>query len=133
MLSADNDDGTAANVWRAYDASGMPRSWGLHWNAVPWYVGVPGKIRAATGADVVAGRPWLARLIDLLPELRVVLTLGNRAGDAVRPERAVLEGRGITLVTAPHPSQRLYNSTKGVANAKVEAAFAEAVRIAEAP
>lgn len=88
MLSADNNDGTAANVWRAYDHSGLPRGWGVHWNAVPWYIGVPGKIRAATAADVAEGRRWLLRLVDILPDLRVLLTLGNRARDAVTPAQS---------------------------------------------
>lgn len=34
MLSADNDDETAKNVWHAYRNSGMPRIHGSHWNAV---------------------------------------------------------------------------------------------------
>lgn len=130
MLSADNDDGTAANVWRAYQHSGLHRSWGMHWNAVPWYLGVPGKIRAATTTDVNEGRAWLLRLLDLLPDLRVLLTLGNRARDAVTPLAVRVEERGITVLGAPHPSQRLYNSTKGAAREEVHRAFARAVDLA---
>lgn len=91
MLSADNDDGTAANVWAAYQHSGLPRHWGMHWNAVPWHIGVPGKIRAATRQDVHDGRDWLFRLVDLMPDLRVGLTLGNRARDAVAPVMGELD------------------------------------------
>lgn len=129
MLSADNDDGTAANVWRAYDDTELPRAWAVHWNAVPWYIGVPGKIRAATAADVAEGRRWLIRLVDILPDLRVLLTLGNRARDAVTPVKDTLERRSVAVLDAPHPSQRLYNSTRGGARDKVHAAFKDAVRL----
>lgn len=130
MLSADNDDRTAANVWRAYRDSGLPRGWGLHWNAVPWYLGERGKIAAAKAHDIEQGREWLLRLVDLLPELRVVLCLGNAARDAVSPGRALLEARGLTLLSAPHPSQRVYNVTRGAAQDAVHAAFDEATKLA---
>lgn len=130
MLSADNDDGTAANVWRAYAHSGLPREWGLHWNAVPWYLGVPGKIAAAKKQDIEQGREWLLRLVDLLPDLVVLLCLGNAARDAVAPAMPDLSSRGVQVLSAPHPSQRRYNVSKGADELKVLAAFAEASRLA---
>ncbi len=45
MLSPDNNDQTAANMWQLYRQSGLTRSAALHWNAVPWYVGENGKGR----------------------------------------------------------------------------------------
>ena len=83
MLSADNDDTTAAHVWEGYQLSGLPRGWGVHWNAVPWYVGKGEKIRAVTPAEVTEGLTWLSELLDLLPELRVVLAMGVPARKAV--------------------------------------------------
>lgn len=94
---------------------------------MPWYLGVPGKIRAATKTDVNEGRAWLLRLLDLLPESRVPLTLENRARDAVIPLASITENRGIAVVSAPHPSQRLYNSSKGAARDKVHQVFTHAV------
>src|SRR5665647_1405832 len=94
---------------------GAAREWGMHWNAVPWYLGVRGKIAAAKAHDVEQGRELLLRLVDLLPEVSVMLTLGNAARDAVSPEVDRLEGQGLTILSAPHPSQRVYNFTKGVA------------------
>lgn len=131
MLSADNDDGTAANVWTAYRHSGLPRQWGMHWNAVPWYMGVPGRIRPATSQDIDDGRDWLFRLVDLMPDLRVVLTLGNSARDAVAPAKVQLESRGLHLLSAKHPSQRVINITKGVAREEIHAAFVQARALAE--
>jgi len=130
MLSADNDDGTAANVWAAYQHSGLPRDWGMHWNAVPWYLGVRGKIAAAKAQDVEQGREWLLRLVDLLPDLRVVLAMGNAARDAVMPAKSELESRGLTVLNCPHPSQRRYNLSRGADEVQVLAAFDEALHLA---
>jgi uracil-DNA glycosylase len=127
MLSADNDDATAAHVWEAYRASGLPREWGVHWNAVPWYVGRQEKIRAVTACEVVEGRTWLEALLDLLPHLRVVLTLGVPARKAVAPLVPQLEARGLAVMSTWHPSPRNYNS-RPQAEPAVLAAFAEALR-----
>lgn len=59
----------------------------------------------------------------------MLLTLGNRARDAVIPGADALERRGVAVLTAPHPSQRVYNSTRGAARDKVHAAFADAVSL----
>ena len=132
MLSADNDDGTAANVWRAYQHSGLPREWGIHWNAVPWYLGVRGKIAAAKTQDIEDGRQWLLRLVDLLPDLVVAVCLGNAARDAVAPTISLLASRGVEVLNAPHPSQRRYNVSKGADEVKVHAVFKKAMGLAHA-
>lgn len=110
MLSADNDDTTAAHVWEAYQHSGLRRDFGVHWNAVPWYVGKREKIRAVTPAEVEEGRRWLIELLELLPELRVLLTMGVPARKAVAPLHGELAERGVTVVSTWHPSPRNYNS-----------------------
>lgn len=99
---------------------------GMHWNAVPWYLGEPGKIAAAKTQDIKREREWPWRLVDLLPDLRVVLCLGNAARDSVAPGKAAFERRGLTVLNAPHPSQRRYNVTRGGDEVKVLAAFDEA-------
>jgi uracil-DNA glycosylase len=130
MLSADNDDATAAHVWEAYRSSGLPREWGVHWNAVPWYVGKKEKIRAVTPAEVVAGRRWLTALLDLAPDLRVVLTMGVPARKAVAPLLGDLDQRGLTVMSTWHPSPRNYNS-RPHSQPEVLAAFDEVHRIAQ--
>lgn len=132
MLSADNDDGTAANVWRAYEHSGLQREWAIHWNAVPWYLGARGKIAAARADDIEQGRQWLLRLVDLLPDLVVAVCLGNAARDAVAPAKGLLASRGVEVLSAPHPSQRRYNLSKGADEAKVHAVFHRATQLARA-
>ena len=85
IVSIDNDDSAAANLWRALSATGLDRRHVLVWNAVPWYVGSPDKIRPPRPAEVRAGRIWLLRLVDRLPELSVVICLGRAAASAVSP------------------------------------------------
>jgi uracil-DNA glycosylase len=129
MLSADNDDATAAHVWEAYDHSKLPRDWGVHWNAVPWYVGKKETIRAVTAAEILEGRGWLVQMLDLLPELRVLLTLGRSAAKAIGPLAVDLHAQGIAVVSTWHPSPRNYNSRPHSRPELLEA-FVEARRLA---
>ena len=129
MLSADNDDETAKNVWRAYEASGMPRTHGLHWNAVPWYVGDGRRNAPVTTADVERGRSHLVRLLDLAPAIAVVVALGRKARQSIAGAQAELAARGIQLITAPHPSPIPANRSRGRSLSEINAAFADAMRI----
>ncbi|MGN6242142.1 MAG: uracil-DNA glycosylase family protein [Motilibacteraceae bacterium] len=129
MLSADNDDGTAAHIWEAYQRSGLPRDWGVHWNAVPWYVGTAERITAVTRAEVEEGRQWLLQLLDLLPDLRVLLAMGVPARRTATALKHELERRGVQLVTTWHPSARNYNSRRH-SREEVEAAVAHAYELA---
>jgi hypothetical protein len=49
----------------------------LSWNVVPWYIGTMAQIRAASLDDLTLARPWLAKLVALLPKLPVVATCGT--------------------------------------------------------
>lgn len=129
MLSADNNDGTAKNMWLGYEASGMPRTHGLHWNAVPWYVGDGKKNAAVTDQQVERGRRYLLRLLDLAPAVRVVVALGRPAQRSIAGAAMQLEARGIAVLDAPHPSPIPAAATRGVSLRKVNATFAEALRI----
>ena len=132
MLSADNNDETAKNVWLSYQASGMPRTYGLAWNAVPWYVGDGVKNRNVTATDVDRGRDYLRQLLDLAPDVRVVLALGKPAQASVASANDVLAARGIRVINAPHPSPIPAAATRGRSleafNAAVAEAYTEASR-----
>ena len=132
LISIDNNDTAAANLWRGLDAVGLDRRIVLVWNAVPWYVGSADKIRSPTPAEITAGLAWLRRLLDLLPELRVVACFGRAAAQAVRPLRPELTARGLTLLEAPHPSQRVYNRPGAQARERVHATLAAAAELARA-
>lgn len=129
IVSIDNDDSAAANLWRAFSATALDRRQVLVWNAVPWYVGSASRIRPPRPVEVRAGRFWLLRLIDRLPELLVVIAMGRAAGAAVAPQRSELEARGLTILETPHPSQRAYNRPGGAARERIEAALIEADRL----
>ena len=126
IVSIDNDDSAAANLWRALAATGLDRQRVLVWNAVPWYVGTPDKIRAPRPAEIRAGRIWLLRLVDRLPELSVIICLGRAAAAAISPVRSELEARGLVIMEAPHPSQRAYNRSSGATRERIEATLTEA-------
>ena len=130
MLSADNNDVTAKNVWLAYQATGMPRTYGLHWNAVPWYVGDGRKNRSVTPAEVARGVEYLQQLLDLADDVQVVLAVGKPAQASVTSARDILRSRGIRVINAPHPSPIPAAATRGRSlhefNVAVEEAFAEA-------
>lgn len=80
FVSADNNDDTAANFFRMRDQAGLPRDRRLvAWNVVPWYQPDGERTANATRQDVTSALPWLVCLIRLLPALRLVITIGDRA------------------------------------------------------
>jgi uracil-DNA glycosylase len=109
MLSPDNDDATAANIFRLYTESGLRRAQAIHWNAVPWYIGDGQRIRAAKRADVAEGNRWLTELIELLPDLRLVVAMGGAARDAFAMWLLTEHSRLLHWLVVPHPSQRVKN------------------------
>ena len=79
FISADNNDDTAANFFRMRDHASLPRGPLVAWNVVPWYQPDGERTANATRQDVASALPWLVRLIRLLPDLRLVITMGDRA------------------------------------------------------
>ena len=132
LISIDNDDTAAANLWRGLAAVRLDRGLVLVWNAVPWYVGSADKIRSPTPGEITAGLAWLRELLDLLPDLRVVACFGRAAARAVRPLHPELAARGLTLLEAPHPSQRVYNRPGAHARDRVHGSLAAAAELARA-
>lgn len=111
IISCNNNDQTAENTWRTREEAGVPRTSVVHWNAIPAYIGTDTKIRAADPNDIAAAGPLLVELLDLLPELRVVILGGGaaqRAWDAHAPGRP-----DLTVVRCPHPSPTNINTRPG--------------------
>lgn len=129
MLSPDNDDETAANMWRLYEQSGLPRSAGLHWNAVPWYVGENGKEKNVSHRDVLEGGLWLDRLLDLLPDLRLIVTMGKPAAMAFKTYSIARDGQHAAWASCLHPSPR-NKATRPERWAEVEEVFLRAAKVA---
>ena len=131
MVSADNDDSTAANVWRAYAETGLDRDRSLIWNAVPWYLGGADTISSARPSDIRAGGPWLLAFLGLLPRLRVIIGLGRAAQSALAEQEHEFVGQHLAVLTAPHPSQRVYNRPGTRARDSVHTAVATAAQDVE--
>lgn len=94
-------------MWRLYEQSGLPRSAGLHWNAVPWFIGEPGKEKNVSDADVREGGIWLDQLIDLLPDLRLIITMGKSAERAFKAYSEARHGAHPEWIKCMHPSPRI--------------------------
>jgi uracil-DNA glycosylase len=101
----------------------------MMWNAVPWFVGVYGRIDGPRAAELVDGRGWLVRLLDLLPLLEVVIAFGRVPEKSLRPLRGGLEARRVIIFPAPHPSQRVYNVPSRGARAQVHRIFEQAADV----
>lgn len=127
MLSADNNDETAKNIWEAYRATGMPRTHGLHWNAVPWFVGTDARNSGVTSAQVDRGQEYLLRLLDLATDVDVLVAFGKPAQAAVRGITRQLGARGIDVVESIHPSPQNYASPTRDAKSRVHSAFMQAL------
>ncbi len=100
LLSVDNTGPTAANLWQAHAESGLPREWALHWNAVPWY---SEEKQAGSDDDV---NHFLQQLLELLPEIRVLVAVGKDASAAVPVVAGTLAARGVHQLHVPMPGPR---------------------------
>ncbi len=109
IISPDNDDQTAANSWQLYRDAGLLPSSVVIWNIVPWYIGSTSRIRAATRDDVTAAGPYLNRLLALLPEMRVVLAMGDRAREGWLRYLLTSAGPLLPTLACPHPSPQVLN------------------------
>lgn len=106
FISADNNDGSAHNMWRILREAGVDRASEIVvWNVVPWYIGTDRGIRAATATDIAEAHEALVELLSLLPRLKVVVLVGDRAADAWE-----LVGADLPTIRAPHPSPKNLNS-----------------------
>jgi uracil-DNA glycosylase len=122
LVSRDNVNGTAANLWRFLDAACIPRADTLIWNVVPYVIHAPGaRNRAPRPAEAADGSRYLAPLFDRLPELAVV-ALSGRFARLARPEVERLRP-GLPLVELPHPSPTYVNTSPSV-RARIDEALA---------
>ena len=104
-------DSVAVSVGREFVNGWGPRpAFALLWNVVPWYIGKESRIRAANSGDIVKGLPYLRRLLELLPKLRVMVLVGRKAG---RARVSIQEwAPQIEIFEIPHPSPSFVNRGK---------------------
>lgn len=119
FVSRNNDDQSAANVWRAMQEAGVDRRDTVQWNVVPYYLGNSAKIRAWNDDDVDANGHLLTEVFALLPEVSVVILSGKAAQTSW--SRYAPAGLDVTIVNAPHPSPTNVNTRPGTYEAVVDA------------
>ncbi|PTR05364.1 uracil-DNA glycosylase [Nitrosospira sp. Nsp5] len=107
FISRNNPDETAKNFFTFNRHAGLDRRRTVVWNIVPWYVGTGQKIRPVTLNDIRDAEPALRSLLPLLPNLKVVVLVGQKAARAetlLRRFNPVLR-----IIQIPHPSPLFVN------------------------
>ena len=111
FISRNNPDETARNFFELNQQTGIDRKRTVVWNVVPWYIGSGSRIRPANAIDIDKGTESLGELLQLLPKLRAIVLVGQKARKAkshikkLAPELAILE--------SPHPSPLFVNRKPG--------------------
>ena len=96
FISRNNDDPTAEATFNFMRTAGIPREQTIIWNVIPWWNGK----RKVTGSELNAGVRRVKEMIGLLPKLRAVVFVGQKAAKA-RPR---LMDTGLDLFSSYHPS-----------------------------
>jgi hypothetical protein len=102
------DDPTARNLRTALERAGLDEDDCLFWNAVPWHVE-----RGAVTRHLRLGAGYLAALVDLLPDLAVVVAMGRTAQRTVA---FVPGGLPVPMVETWHSSNLALNREPGRRN-----------------
>jgi hypothetical protein len=116
FLCLENDDATAERFAMFLTDAGLRAENMVPWNAYPWYINRPPK-----AAELDAGVDPLRRLINVLPNVRVVMLNGREAQSIWSryelrfPESAT---RLLALRTY-HPSNQAFIGTREVREARL--------------
>ncbi len=103
LLCIENDDQTAQTQAQLFADAGLSASDVTPWNAYPWYIN-----RAPKAAELDAGVEPLVRVLDLIPNARVVLLQGGEAKNVwqrlLRRYPRVSTERRLEVLATYHPS-----------------------------
>jgi uracil-DNA glycosylase len=94
------------------------------WNIVPWYVGTTEKNRSVTPGDIAEALAYLDRLLMLLPDLRVLFTVGQAATNGWNTYQAARGATDLRVLKCPHPSPQNVN-TRPAARGQILATLKE--------
>ena len=106
FISRNNPDPTARNLCELLSEAEIVRADTLIWNIVPWYVGDSTRIRAVNADDINESFAYLEDLIGLLPDLKVIVLFGKKAGSA---KSQIVQLTSVPIIETPHPSARVFN------------------------
>lgn len=131
FLCWENDDATAETICRLCEEVGIVASDAMPWNAYPWYIN-----RDPKAKELEQGVVTLKRIIDLLPNLQVVLLLGKAAQDGWdRLERRFPTGiaaRNFKVIRTFHTSRQAFfhpdPEVRDQRRAHIRQSFANAAR-----
>lgn len=103
FICTENDDGSAELQAQLLETVGLSPADLLPWNAYPWYIN-----RAPKASELDAGVLTVLKLMDLAPNLELVLLQGSHAAHAwdrlVRLNPTIETDRGLNIVRSFHPS-----------------------------
>lgn len=118
MLSPENDDPSAERLNILLTEAGIAPDDVMGWNAFPWYVN-----RKPSSAEIDRGLPVLRRIVELCPNLTVVMAHGGDAQTAWKRFRRQYPGvaRGLTTIETYHTSrQALWTSDPAIREQREE-------------
>ncbi len=101
FISRNNDDETAKNTFELLAKAGIPRDQTLLWNIIPWF-----NERNVSDQEIEEGAAHLRTLIKMLPNLKVMVAVGDKAWAGLR---YVNVPRNVLVRKSPHPSPRTVN------------------------
>lgn len=108
FISVDNADPTAKNVWETRNQVGL-HDHVLAWNIVPWVLG-----RASvkpSPADLAQGSVELRGLLQLLPDLRVIVLSGQKAQEGWDAHLDLHIGDRYRVLRTVHPAGQSFAQT----------------------
>ncbi|WP_461166806.1 uracil-DNA glycosylase [Tsukamurella serpentis] len=105
MLCIENRDESAKLHRSLVQESGIDLSELMTWNAYPWYIN-----RAPKAPEIARALPVLHRVIDLCPDLRVVVLHGGSAHQAWRAYRSrfSIAARRLHVIETYHTSRQAF-------------------------
>lgn len=109
FVSRNNPDKTASKLNELLENAGINRKDTILWNIVPWYVGkdeTRKKIRAIKMADIEQALPFTEELLGLLPNLDVIVLMGNRVRLAKEKIKNITKA---VFFCSAHPSPQVVN------------------------
>ena len=96
FISRNNDDRTAEATFGFMTEAAIPRERTVTWNVVPGWNGT----RGVTTSELFAGVAALKDMLPLLPKLRTIILVGQKAQRAA----PLVEPRGLRILVSAHPS-----------------------------
>ncbi len=99
FISRNNDDPTAEATWNFMRQAELPRKQTVIWNVIPWWNGTI----KVTSAERREGTGHVGELVKLLPDLKVIVLVGNQAKRA----KPLLDNLGYEIICSYHPASRV--------------------------